>query len=325
MNVRDNAAPADYGGTTEGGIPRSQLIAGLYLVGVLSGFTASIVQSIRAEGLWHALGWAFGISIVDVAATAVGLNLARQSSRIPLTRIDYTVAAVFALLIFLPHLAMSWPPIAAMTWAAVAGLAVYEPHQATSWPAFAPRAMAWAAVAGLAIYEMARNRRCPTALAAASVFILLAMSVIWGRVVAQLFVGGILLSWDAWLATGLLDLLTGGGAERNANVIITDHASLVVSGSCSSLRNVLYGLLCWLTVARALRPEWHRRDLLAALIVSGTVVTANTVRISLAGLSDESYERFHGVLGENVFNLGLLLFTAAVAISTSRQTTPVAR
>src|SRR5512134_1188882 len=32
---------------------------------------------------------------------------------------------------------------------------------------------------------MGRNRRCPTAVAAASVFILLAGSVIWGRVVAQ--------------------------------------------------------------------------------------------------------------------------------------------
>lgn len=300
MNVRDKAAPADYGGSTEGGISRPQLIAVLYLVGVLSGFAAAIVQSIRAEGLWHALGWAFGISIVDVAATAVGVRLARQSSPTPLARIDYVAAAVFALLILVPYLAMSWP-------------------------AGAGRAMTWAAVAGLAVYEMGRNRRCPTALAASSVFILLAGSVIWGRVVAQEFVGGMLLSWDAWLATGLLDLLTGGGVERIANVIITDHGSFVVSASCSSLRNVLYGLLCWLTVARALRPEWQRGDLLAALIVGGTVVAANTLRISLVGLSDESYERFHGMLGENVFNLGLLLFTAAVAMWTSRQATPVAR
>jgi exosortase/archaeosortase family protein len=279
-------------GWAEGGISRPQLIAGLYLVGVLTGFGASILQSIRAEGLWHALGWAFGISIVDVAATAVGVHLARQSTPTPLTRIDYVAVAVFALLILVP-LAMSWP--------AVAG-----------------RAVTWAAVAGLAVYEMGRNRRCPTALAAASVFILLAASVIWGRVLAQVFAGGILLSWDAWLATRTLHLLTGGGVERMANVIITDHGSFVVSASCSSLRNVLYGLLCWLTVARALRPKWQRGDLLAALIVSGTVIAANTLRISLVGLSDESYEWFHGMLAENVFNLGLLLFTAAVALGTSR-------
>lgn len=217
-----------------------------------------------------------------------------------MARIDYVAAAVFALLILVPPLAMSWP-------------------------AEAGRAVTWAAVAGLAVYEMGRNRRCPTALAAASVFILLAASVIWGRVVAQVFAGGMLLSWDAWLATGLLDLLTGGDVQRSANIIIMDHGSLIVSASCSSLRNVLYGLLCWLTVARALRPEWQRGDVLAAVIVSATVVAANTLRISLVGLNEESYERFHGMLGENAFNLGLLLFTAAVAISTSRRATRVAR
>lgn len=284
---------------TKGGIRRPQFIAALYFIGVLNGFAAAIVMSIDAEGFWHALGWAFGISIVDVAATAVGLHLAQQSSPIPLTRIDFTVAAVFALLMLVPHLAISWPALG--------------------------RAIIWAAVSGLAVYEVARNSRSQPALAAASIFILLAGSVIWGRVVAQEFADGILLSSDAWLAAGLLDLLAGGGVERIGNVIITDHGTLVVSSSCSSLRNVLYGLLCWLTVARALRPEWHRRDLLAALIVSGTVVAANAVRISLAGLSDESYERFHGVLGENVFNLSLLLFTAAVALGASRQSTPVAR
>ena len=306
MNVKDKAAPANYDGTAESAISRPQLIATLYLVGVLSGFAASMVGSIRAQGLWHALAWAFGISIVEVAATVVGVRLARQSSPTPLARLDYVAAAVFAFLIFGSYLA-------------------YLAYLTMNWPSVAGRAMTWTAVVGLAVYEMGRNRRCPTALAAASVFILLAGSVIWGRVVAQVFAGGMLLSWDAWLAAGLLNLLKGGGVERIANVIITDHGSFIVSASCSSLRNVLYGLLCWVTVARALRPEWQRRDLLAALIVSGTVLGANTLRISLVGLSEESYERFHGMLAENVFNLGLLLFTAAVAMGTSRQAAPMAR
>ena len=149
MNVRDKAAAADDGGTTAGGISRPQLIVGLYLVGVLSGFAAAIIESIRAEGIWHALGWAFGISIVDVAATAVGVHLARQSSPTPRARIDYVAAAVFAFLIFGSYLA-------------------YLAYLAMNWPAVAGQAMTWAAVVGLAVYEMGRNRRCPTALAAAS-------------------------------------------------------------------------------------------------------------------------------------------------------------
>ena len=290
MNVMDKVLPTDHGEIAEGGISRPQLTAVLYSIGVLNGFAPVVLESIRAQGLWEALAWTFGISIVDVAAVAVGVHLARQSPRTPLTLRDYVAAALFALLILVPH-----------------------------------RAMSWAAVTGLAVYELAGNRRSAPAVAAASVFILLAASVFWGRVLAQVF-ADTLLSWDAWLAAGFLDLLTGGGVERIANVIMTDHGSLVVSASCSSLRNVLYGLLCWLTIARALRHEWQRGDLIAAVIVSGTVVAANALRISLLGLSDESYERLHGVLGENVFNLGLLLFTATIAIYTSRhQVTRVAR
>mgnify|MGYP001301459600 CR=1 FL=1 len=296
----DQANAAACGGRTGSGARRSKLIALLYLVGVLSGFAAAITQSIVSEGLWTALGWAFGISVVDLAAVAVAFHLARQPSPTRLTRIDCVAVAVFLVLILSPPLAMNWP----------AGPA---------------RAVTWAAVAGLAVFEIARNRRCPTALAAASLFILLAGSVILGRAAAQLLAGGMLLSWDAWLAAGLLEWLASSPVERNANVIITDHGSLLVTASCSSLRNVLYGLLCWLTVARALRPAWQRGDVLAAVLVSAAVVAANTLRIALLGLSETSYERFHGILGENVFNLGLLFFTATVAFTAPRRAAAVAR
>ena len=55
---------------------------------------------------------------------------------------------------------------------------------------------------GLAVYEKVRDRRSAPAVAAASVFILLAASAFWGRVLAQIF-ADTLLSWDAWLAAGL--------------------------------------------------------------------------------------------------------------------------
>ena len=179
----DRVLPANHGEIAEGGIRRPECTAVLYSIGVLNGFAPVVLESIRAQGLWEALAWTFGISIVDVAAVAVGVYLARQSPRTPLTLRDYVAAALFALLILVPH-----------------------------------RAMSWAAVTGLAVYELAGNRRSAPAVAAASVFILLAASVFWGRVLAQVF-AGTLLSWDAWLAAGFLDLLTGGrcGAYRKCH------------------------------------------------------------------------------------------------------------
>ena len=108
MNVMDKVLPTDHGEIAGGGISRPQLIAVLYSIGVLNGFAPVVLESIRAQGLWEALAWTFGISIVDVAAVAVGVHLARQSPRAPLRGRDYVAAALFALLILVPHRAMSW-------------------------------------------------------------------------------------------------------------------------------------------------------------------------------------------------------------------------
>jgi hypothetical protein len=201
-----------------------------------------------------------------------------------MTRCDWLVTAVVASLLLVPH-----------------------------------RAASWLAVTGLALYALGRDPRSTTAVASASVFLAIAASNFWGPVLVQIF-GSTLLTLDAALSVAWLAVLGHGDVRRIDNLIVTsDQTMLLVGAACSSLSNVLYGLLCWTAIARAVRPEWQPRDAFALLAVGGLVVTANTLRLALLGLSADSYEWVHGPVGGNVFNVGLLFLIATMALHSTGQ------
>jgi hypothetical protein len=261
-------------------LSRATLFGVLYLLGILNALAAVVFHALPSEGGWQAQ--VRDLNIV-VLATIVGLYLLRPQLGLPVRRGDWALVAVVAVLLLVPH-----------------------------------RAASWLAVTSVALYAIARDRRSTSAVAAASVFLAIAASSFWGLVLLQAF-GPTLLAWDAALAALLLGLLEEGAVERVGNVIVTsDQTMLIVLTWCASLPNLLYGLLCWTVIARALRPAWRRADGLALLAVGGLVVAANTLRLALMGLSADSYEWVHGWVGGHVFNIGLLLVIAAIALCSTR-------
>jgi hypothetical protein len=259
------------------GITRSELFATLYLLGILNGHVAVFFFAIQREHMWQAL--AGSINLVIVSATVVGLYLLSQSTGAAIARWDWVVATVIALLLLVPS------------------------HTA-----------AWVAVTSLALYAMGRDWRSSTAVASATVFLAIAASSFWGPELIQAF-GPTLLASDAALAVAWLDVLGHGAVERIGNVIVaSDQTRLVVVSGCASLPNLLYGLLCWTAVARLMRPAWRPEDLLALLAVAGLVVAANTLRLGLMGLSADIYEWVHSPVGDNIFNVSLLLLIALIAL-----------
>jgi hypothetical protein len=270
-------------------ISRSELFATLYLLGILNALAAVALPAIQRAGAWQALGQVRDINIV-AAATAVGIYLLRQSPPAPVQRRDLLVAAAVAFLLLVPHHAASW-----------------------------------VAVTGLALYALRRERRSTTAVAAASVFLAMAASSFWGLVLVQTFASTFLV-WDAALAAALLDGLAYGDVDRTGNVIVTsDQTTLFVMAWCSFVPNLLYGVLCWTVIARAVRPAWRPTDLFAVLAVGGLVLTANTLRLALMGLSANTYEWVHGSVGGNVFNIGLLLVIGAIALRSTAPAPPALR
>jgi hypothetical protein len=248
------------------------------LAGILNAVAAVAFPAVHSEGVWRALRQLPDVDVL-MLATIVGVYLLRRSPEAPVERCDWLTLGTVAFLLMIPH-----------------------------------RAASWAAVTGLALYAMYRDRRSPTAVAASSIFLMIAASSFWGLVLTQAF-ASTLLAWDAALAALLLDVLTDGGVERIGNLIVTsDQTTLFVMIWCSFVPNLLYGFLSWTVIARAVRPAWRLTDLFALLAVAGLVLMANTLRLALLGLSGDTYEWVHGPVGGNVFNVGLFFLIAAIAL-----------
>jgi hypothetical protein len=272
-------------------ISRSEVFAALYLLGIVNAGAPHFFGVIFGKDPWHWLALTSDLNFVVVTATAVGVYLLRQSKGAAMKAGDWLVTAVVASLLLVPH-----------------------------------RAASWLAFTGLALYALGRDRRSTIAVAAASVFLAIAASGFWGPVLVQAF-GPTFLALDAALAVAWLAVLGHGDVHRIGNLIFTsDQTMLHVGTGCASLSNVLYGFLCWTAIARAVRPEWQPRDAFALLVVGCLVLTANTLRLALMGLSADSYEWVHGPVGGNVFNIGLLFLIATIALhSTGRATSSLRR
>jgi hypothetical protein len=259
---------------------RPQIVTGLYLLGIANGIVVGMLQSVAAKGMWSALAAGFDVSIVVIAATIVGMSLSRRVPGGRVTALDWLVGGIYLSLLSVP-----W------------GVA------------------SWTALTFLAFYEAVRRSRSPEAVAAACLFIGVAVTQLWGRLILHFFAGP-LLEIDTTLVAHLLGFLQGG-VEHVGNVIgNSEGQSLVIMTPCSSLSQISYGLLCWMTVVRAARAEWRWADVPTALVVVTSVVALNVVRMTLMGLSAEWYDLAHGPIGAQIHNALVLL----VAISAGWRT-----
>jgi hypothetical protein len=220
----------------------------------------------------------FGISLVVITAAVIGLQWAAQTPDRALDGLDWLVGATY-----------------------LAGLCV--PLSSAS----------MAALTFFAACEGVRNRRSAEAVAAASLFIGIAACQLWGRVALQLFALPIL-GVDAALVASLLDIIQGNGVRRTGNLIDTLHGqSLIILPACSSLSNISYALLCWMTIIRASRASWRKADLSMVPLVIIGVATLNVFRMTLMGISRELYFFMHGPAGTNVINSFILIVAIAAA------------
>jgi hypothetical protein len=257
---------------------RNSLIAGLFLLGMVNGIIGTATGAVVARGFWYALFDTFDVSLVVVIAGAVGVKLVSRAPERSLDRLDRLVIAVY-----------------------LAGLCI----------PLSPASMA--AVTFLALYEGLRSFGSAEATAASSLFLGVAACQMWGALFLGLF-APFILSLDAAIAAGALDLIQGGGVERVGNLVDTVQGQpLVIMTGCSSLSQVSYALLCWMTLVRMVRPSWDRFDLVTAAVLVIFVISTNVMRIALMGISPEAYSLVHGPVGSNVANALILIGALAAA------------
>jgi len=257
---------------------RSFIVVGLYFLGVANGMTDKVVSGIATEGILSALINTFGVSVVVIMAAVIGLKLAAGTPDQAINRLDWLVGALYLLCLCVPR---SFASLGALTF--------------------------------FAVYEGIRNRQSSAATAAASLFVGIAACHLWGKVALHLFALPIL-RVDAALVANLLSVFQGGIVEYTDNVVNTARGqSLIILLPCSSLSNISYGLLCWMTVVRASRPSWRMADLTMVPVVVVGIVLLNVLRMTLMGVSRETYLFIHGSAGTDVTHCLILILAITAA------------
>jgi hypothetical protein len=249
-------------------------MVGLYALGVVNALVGDMAVQIELNSWVNALG---GLNMVVLLACGVGLHLSARRSPVPAGRIDALAGLLFGAIVMVPHGRVTWIGI---------GL--------------------------LAAYDLARNRRDPVAVAAGLVFVMVALQRTLVPLTVNLFAQP-LTALDAMLVEGVLRITTGATA-RTANLVSGgDGYTLVVMIGCSSVHNVSIGLLCWLSLTRAIRSAWCAADWSAGAAVVLAIVTLNVLRMTAMASSPGLYAALHADSGAYVFDLVLL--AAALAIT----------
>ncbi|MCV6589541.1 MAG: exosortase/archaeosortase family protein [Marinobacterium sp.] len=118
---------------------------------------------------------------------------------------------------------------------------------------------------------------------------------------------GPLLTMDAWLSASLLQLL-GESAQQVDNLVLrADGVNLLVLTGCSSVTNLSWALLLWLTVQLWLYQQLPQRAVTMALLIVALVVGINAIRLTLMTLSQTAYQLVHDGWGGELVNLVTLL------------------
>jgi hypothetical protein len=253
---------------------RSELFAGLYILGCANGLAAKIISSVHLVGWVDAVVGSFDLSAIVLVACFTGVSLVLVDKTGTIRWIDLAVAMVLLFGIALPTGAMSW--------LAVTILSVY-----------------------VLLFTKANElqRRGAVILLAATV------PMLWSRLIFDLF-ANFILGVDAWLVGWMLGTQRSGNMVEFAD----HSGTLAIFPPCSSLANVSLAILCWITISESVRHRWRAQDILWCLLACSSVVAVNVIRISLMGLSSAHYHTLHTPLAEIVLNVIILLSIVTISV-----------
>ena len=160
--------------------------------------------------------------------------------------------------------------------------------------------LSWLAVTALGLYILLTDnsdfsRRGATILLATTV------PMLWSCLLFQFF-AGLILEVDASLVGWIL------GTNRTGTIVeFADRSGqLVILPSCSSLANVSFAFLCWITLSKLVRHKKSGYDFMWCLLACISVIAVNVTRISIEGLSQWHYSTFHSPWGDLLFNTIIL-------------------
>ncbi|HJS84355.1 MAG TPA: hypothetical protein VJ779_02730 [Acetobacteraceae bacterium] len=256
--------------TTKVGLSRTELFAGLCILGFVNGITGRAHNAIVNHGPTAALLDTFGISAIVWVAFFACPALLLRAPRERLRRADLIVAAC--------ALAAFMLPITPLSWIALTGLALY----------------------------LLRDRQ-PRSEAHCGAWILLAITgaMFWGRLLMLTFNGPILAA-DALLASWFAGTDHAGNTVRFAD----GEGYVWIAPPCSSLANASLAVLCWVLFMQFRGLKWSLGNVGWCLLACVAVTAINVTRIGLMVLHRDAFDVIHGPLGAAVaswLSMGVML------------------
>lgn len=131
---------------------------------------------------------------------------------------------------------------------------------------------------------------------------------LWGKLALN-FLAVWVLPIDAFLASAI------AGADFSGNVVYSgdQNARFVVSQGCSSLVNISFAILAWVSITQAFDVTLERRDLPFGFAVIVAVVSVNLARLAVMFAWPETFDYVHEGPGRAYFAFG----SAAAAVVAS--------
>lgn len=258
-------------------VPRSPFMAGLYLVGLINGLAPDVGAAITKYGVAMAAANLFGVTVIELLASALALRLALRGGTAPPSRADLGMGVLFLVLMAAPSPQVSWMAI---------GL--------------------------LSAFDVLRNRKPDWSRAAATVMLALSVHEVWGRVAVNLLAMP-LTNLEAAAVAFTLGLLRDGVTLTGNLVDAPDGFGLAIVAGCLSMHYITAGLVCWVAITQAARPAWKVRDLGTAALVVLAMFALNHARLVGMGFGPDAYHALHSDLGAQI--LGLVTLAAAALIA----------
>jgi len=255
-------------------LSRSELFAGLFILGCANGLAGRVIRSIDQLGLANAILDTFGHSVIVLTACFLGISFIFDDQNDEIRSADIAVSAVLLFLMILP--------VSAMSWLAVTALALYI------------------------LLFTAASELCHR-----GAIILLATTVpmLWGRLLFALF-RNLILELDA----SLVALTLGTYRSANLVEFADRSGTLLIFSPCSSLANISLAMLWWVTISQVVRHRWCHQDILWCLFACASVAALNVTRLSLMGLSHSHYDAIHSTVGNIVVNALTLGLTVLICM-----------
>jgi hypothetical protein len=228
---------------------------------------------------WTSAALSIDINVVVLFAAFAGMSALFSAENDELRSADLAVAGVFVGLVSLPVYPLSWVAVTVLSF--------------------------YIFMFAKGSYERTRGA-----------VILLAISVpmLWSRLLFQFFAKPIL-NIDASLVASVL------GTERLGNTVKFADASgyMVVMPGCSSLANMSFAFLCWISVTQWAEHKWSISDLFWGPLACASIIAVNVARISLMGLSHSYHEAIHSQWGDLVTNSTMLILMIGVSMMGARR------